>query len=77
MLTELAAHLLDDRTAGAPDGLDRKRGEQADHHPAEQQPDQDRRFIDAEGDRVPDLGLEFFLKAGEQDDRGEHAEPMA
>ena len=72
MLAELAAHLLDDRAAGAADGLDRERGEQADHQPAEQQADQHGRFVDAEGDRVPKLGFEFFLKAGEQHDRREH-----
>ncbi len=43
VLTELAAHLLDDGAAGAADGLHRQRGEQADHQAAEQQPDQDRR----------------------------------
>jgi hypothetical protein len=56
VLAELAAHLLDDRAAGATDGLDRQRGEQAHHQPAEQQADQHGRFVDAEGDRVPELG---------------------
>ena len=72
MLAELAAHLLDDRAAGAAHGLDRQRREQAHHQPAEQQPDEHGRFVDAEVDEVPELQLEFFLEAREQHDRREH-----
>ena len=46
LLPELAAHLLDDRAAGAADGLDREGDEQVDHHAADQQADEHGRVVD-------------------------------
>ena len=52
LLAELAADLLDDGAAGAADGLHRERGEQADHHAADQQADQHLRVVEQERDRL-------------------------
>ena len=52
LLAELAAHLLDDGAAGAADGLHRERGEQRDHHAADQQAHEDGRVVDREHERA-------------------------
>src|SRR5438874_6216333 len=41
LLAELAPHLLDDLRSCAAHRLDRERREEVDHHPADQEPDQD------------------------------------
>src|SRR5919197_1714051 len=52
VLTELAPHLLDHLAPGPAHSLDRQRGEQVDHHAADDQPDQDLGLVEVEADRV-------------------------
>ena len=75
LLAELAAHLLDDAAAGAADRLDRERGEQVDHHAADQQADQDLGLGDVEALQrpcSPASSLQLLDERREQHERREH-----
>ena len=72
----LATHLFDDGTGGTADGLDGHRGEQADHHAAEDQANQDGRVADLEGLVVVMQG-KLVAEAREEDDRSKHSDPIA
>ena len=81
LLAELAAHLLDDGAAGAADGLHRQRGEQADHHAADQQADEHVRVVDEEHDRALALlgssASSSILNAANSTSAASAAEPIA
>ncbi len=78
LLAELAAHLLDHGAAGAADRLHGERGEQADHHAADQQADEHVGVVEGEDDRAaPSSSSSSILNAANSTSAASAAEPIA
>ena len=71
LLAELPAHLLHDGAAGAADGLHGERGEERDHHAADDQADEHVRIVEGEEDALAELPLHLDLERREEHERGE------
>ena len=78
LLAELAAHLLDHGAAGAADRLHRERGEQADHHAADDQADQHVGVVERERRSArPSSSCSSILNAANSTSAASAAEPIA